>query len=74
MKDEKEVLVFADWLENENVIGTLYVSSARGKQVYSFEFTNSWLYNFSKIKQNQDLYNTEVRQFGPNYKQIWEFI
>lgn len=74
MKDEKEVLVFADWLKNENVIGTLYVSSARGKQVYSFEFADSWLYNFSHIMLDPDLYNTAGRQFVPNDKQIWGFL
>lgn len=77
MKDEKEVLVFADWLKNENVIGTLYVSSARGKQVYSFEFADSWLYNFSHIMLDPDLYNTAedslylmINRYGDFYQTV----
>ena len=38
MKEENKINIYADWIESENQIGTLYVSSMRGKNIYSFEF------------------------------------
>ena len=51
MKNEKQREVYADWIEKENLIGTLFASNSRSKDVYSFEFSDSWLYNFSDIMQ-----------------------
>ena len=31
MKEENRINIYADWIQNENQIGTLYVSSMRGK-------------------------------------------
>jgi len=74
MRDDKNIRIFAGWIENENQIGTLYVSSSRGKDVYSFEFSDSWLYNFSHIMLDPDLYNSRGRQFVSADKLIWGFI
>lgn len=48
MKEENKINIYADRIESENQIGTLYVSSMRGKNIYSFEYTENWLYNFSQ--------------------------
>lgn len=74
MKEENKINIYADWIESENQIGTLYVSSMRGKNIYSFEYTENWLYNFSHIMLDPDLYNTKGRQFVPADKKIWGFL
>lgn len=74
MKEENKINIYADWIESENQIGTLYVSSMRGKNIYSFEYTENWLYNFSHIMLDPDLYNTKGRQFAPADKKIWGFL
>lgn len=74
MKDENKIKIYASWLKDENQIGTLYSTSMRGKNVYSFEYTEDWLNNFSHIMLDPDLYNTPGRQFVPQDKPIWGFL
>ena len=74
MKEENKINIYADWIESENQIGTLYVSSMRGKNIYSFEYTENWLYNFSHIMLDPDLYSTKGRQFVLADKKIWGFL
>lgn len=74
MRDEQQIEVYAGFLENETQIGTLYASSMRGKSVYSFEFTENWLTNYSHINLDPDLYNTSGRQFVSNDKKIFGFL
>ncbi len=42
----KEILVYADWKglkENPTLLGKLYSTTVRGKEVFSFEYSNEWL-------------------------------
>ena len=41
----KEILVYADWkgLPGPSLMGTLLVTPGRGKEMFSFEYTGSWL-------------------------------
>lgn len=41
----KEILVFADWLEIKEpmLMGTLYSEIVRGKEIFSFQYTDEWL-------------------------------
>ncbi len=45
MSKEKTILVYADWqeLKTPKLIGTLYVSYLRGKEIFSFEYNKEWL-------------------------------
>ena len=63
MKNNKEVLVYADWLAPQKLIGTLFCVFGNGKQVYSFEYSKEWLKDFSHITLDPDLYNTLGRQY-----------
>lgn len=44
-KEQKEIFVYADWdiYDSPRLIGTLYYSSAKGKDVYSFDYDSDWL-------------------------------
>ncbi|MBU2444662.1 MAG: HipA domain-containing protein [Bacteroidetes bacterium] len=41
----KEILVFADWLDIKEpmLMGALYSEIIRGKEIFSFQYTNEWL-------------------------------
>lgn len=43
--ERKEILVYADWkgLSDPALMGTLRVTPGRGKEMFSFEYTDSWL-------------------------------
>ena len=44
MDKERKIYVFADFQPFQNeLIGTIYVSTTRGKEFYSFEYEQSWL-------------------------------
>lgn len=51
---ERSILVYADWvgLEQATLMGTLFATYARGKEVFSFEYNEAWLQ--SKNAQNLD--------------------
>ena len=39
MKSEKIIYVYADWMSTEpQLMGWLYVSESRGKEIFSFEY------------------------------------
>lgn len=44
---KRTIYVFADWdgLDNATLVGVLYAELLRGKEVFSFEYTESWLQN-----------------------------
>ncbi|MFH1195396.1 MAG: HipA domain-containing protein [bacterium] len=41
----KEILVYADWLDIKEpmIMGELYSETIRGKEIFSFQYTNEWL-------------------------------
>ena len=44
MEKEKKIYVFADFLSFHNdLIGTIFLSQVRGKELYSFEYDQKWL-------------------------------
>jgi serine/threonine-protein kinase HipA len=48
----KEILVYAHWLEMREpmFMGTLYAEKARGKEIFSFEYSDEWLQsNYAQI-------------------------
>lgn len=74
MKNENELEVYADWLEKPQLIGILYSSFLRGKQVYSFEYSGQWISDFQNICLDPDLYNGPGRQYVPEEKKIFGFL
>lgn len=74
MKNNKEVLVYADWLAPTKLIGTLFCVFGNGKQVYSFEYSKEWLKDFSHITLDPDLYNTLGRQYVSQSKTFFGFL
>lgn len=39
---DKEILVYADWMKEPSLVGTLYCIFGSGKEVYSFEYSKEW--------------------------------
>lgn len=74
MKNDEEVLIYADWFEKPKFIGTLYCVFGNGKSVYSFEYSQEWLSECSHIILDPNLYNTLGRQYVPKGKSIFGFL
>ncbi|MDY4526248.1 MAG: HipA N-terminal domain-containing protein [Treponema sp.] len=74
MKNNEELLVYADWFHEPKIIGTLYCIFGNGKEVYSFEYSKEWLSEFSHIILDPDLYNTLGRQYASNNKTFFGFL
>lgn len=68
---EQEIHVFAGWLDEEPLIGTLYAGILKGHELYSFAFSDTWLLDYSHIMLDPDLYNVRGRQFVPRGKKIF---
>ena len=44
MDNEFKIYVYADYLNfNNDLVGTINVSRQRGREFYSFEYSNEWL-------------------------------
>lgn len=64
-----KVYIYADFdfLEKEELIGTLFHERVRGSDVYSFEFSETWLKSFANINLSPDLQNIKGKQYSqPN--------
>lgn len=71
MEKEKTVYVFADFAPFLNeLIGTIYVSQTRGKELYAFEYDQNWLEHGSVVL-DPDLYLYKGRQYIADNKNIW---
>ncbi len=68
---ELKINVFAAWLPGCPQVGSLYSAVSRGAQVYSFEFSDSWLSDFPNLFLDPDLFATRGRQFVPAGKKIF---
>lgn len=66
-KQDKSILVYADWLENEEpqLIGVLSSSLHRGKEIFSFEYDPKWLKRQETRALDPALHLFEGRQFAP---------
>src|SRR5574344_499845 len=71
MTNEKSVLVYASFFDGTPFLGTLYYSSLKCKEVYSFEFSDEWLSNHSNIILDPDFFNSRGRQFVSSDKKIF---
>ena len=71
MEKEKTIHVFADFAPFLNeLIGTIYVSQTRGKELYAFEYDQNWLEHGSVVL-DPDLYLYKGRQYIADNKNIW---
>jgi serine/threonine-protein kinase HipA len=64
---EKELLVYADWVDirEPQLIGVLSSSVLRGKEIFAFEYDSQWLNNNSIRALDPSLILFEGRQFVP---------
>ena len=69
----KEILVYADWqgLNGPCLMGTLFSSRLRGKEVFQFEYDLAWLQNEWTFQIDPDLGRFTGRQFPAAYKGIF---
>jgi len=65
--NEKTIYVYADWTSHTPVLmGILYVSENRGKELFSFEYCKTWLRsNIISFSIDPDLRLYEGRQYAP---------
>ena len=70
---EKIIYVFADWIEEKPVlIGNLFVSFIRGKEMFSFEYNEEWLHRKeANYILDPNLQLCIGRQYLPNDKTIF---
>src|ERR1700753_10748 len=70
MKSEKEILVYAHWegIEKPFLMGILSGIPAKGREVFSFEYTNEWLKSKSGYTLDPDLQLYQGRYFPKNEK------
>lgn len=63
--EQRKILVFADWsnLEVPLLMGTLYSTPSRGKEIFSFEYSKGWLDSGFAQQLDPDL----VYYSGPQY-------
>lgn len=68
--DQKQILVYADWENFKQPIfmGTLAVTQARGKEVFSFEYNEDWLSNQTAHYLDPNLGMFKGRQYLPDDK------
>lgn len=54
---QRSILVYADWIElgQPTLMGTLHSTQVRGKEVFSFEYTDAWLKSDYALALDPDL-------------------
>jgi len=67
---DKEILVYADWqaLNGPRLMGRLFVSRLRGKEVFQFEYDSPWLENEWVFHIDPELHRYAGRQFPASEK------
>ncbi|MCL2747544.1 MAG: HipA domain-containing protein [Oscillospiraceae bacterium] len=65
--DEKTIYVYADWSSHAPVLmGRLYVTNNRGKELFSFAYSKDWVRSASiSFTFDPDLHLFEGRQYAP---------
>lgn len=63
--NDKEILVFADWLglRGPQLMGRLFTSRLRGKEVFQFEYEPDWIKSDSLLQIDPELGHFTGRQF-----------
>lgn len=71
--DNKTIYVYADWTDSVPILmGTLFVSKNRGRELFSFEYDNNWVKNNNaSIQFDPDLYLYSGRQYTPPDKSLF---
>jgi len=71
--DEKTIYVYADWSNREPVLmGRLYASANRGKELFSFEYNKEWIRtNDLNFILDPDLQLYEGRQYTTSEKPLF---
>jgi serine/threonine-protein kinase HipA len=66
----KEILVYADWqaLNGPQLMGRLFVTRARGKEVFQFEYDPTWLQNEWVLQLDPELHRYTGKQFPASEK------
>jgi len=56
-RNKKSIYVYANWesIKKPSFIGTLYADNVRGKQLFSFEYSNEWLHSDNVQSLDPDL-------------------
>lgn len=71
MNKEKEIYVYADFLGNDQEpVGTIFVSEGRGRETYAFEYESSWLKKSEQFL-DPDLQLYAGRQYVRDDKKIF---
>ncbi|MDQ3109775.1 MAG: HipA domain-containing protein [Bacteroidota bacterium] len=70
MSEKKEILVYADWegFENPFLMGVLSATPAKGKEIFSFEYTREWLKSGFTYTLDPDLQLYSGRYFPKDEK------
>lgn len=66
--------VTAGWLPDQPQIGTCYIDSARGTEVFSFEYERSWISRYPDLFLDPDLQPMPGRQYVPKGKSCFGFL
>ena len=75
MKDENRFMVYAGWLDEPELIGTLYHEiNARGTEVLSFAYSEGWLAEHSETMLDPDLLPYTGRQHLMSGKSNFGFL
>ena len=62
--EDKVIFVYADWLNTPTLIGKLFSNINRGKETFSFEYSDKWLFSHAKkFVFDPDLSYYQGRQF-----------
>lgn len=68
---QKDIFVYADWLAEPTLIGTLYVSANHGRESYAFEYDNEWLNGHSNMMLDPDIHQVPGRQYPKVGKELF---
>lgn len=69
---QKTIYVYAHWKKEPSFLGTMYVDSAKGRELFSFEYEEKWLKSpEANYFLDPDLHLYRGRQFVPMEKPIF---
>ncbi len=66
--------MYAGWLDKTPLIGTVYCTDLRGKEIISFEYSDPWLTQHSDLLLDPDIQPCRGRQYLPEGKEMYGFM
>lgn len=68
---QREIKVYADWvgLKKPTLVGTLFATLSRGKEIFSFEYDHDWLSSNQAHALDPSLQLFSGQQYAPNEKE-----